>query len=413
MPSRDSRHSASYDENGDIVLPQTEESAPSFVEPEEASDITEEVSIQSFIDDAAWQSDEYAAVSTESTVDVFRVVQRGRNNAREALLTAASTAKEALREGIHQYKVSVDAAPVLLKEARGGFLGALKRLWAGLTQPVWVRSGKKHVRQYSRGTLFLIDIVRFGGTFATIFGILFVAMNYQSFIQIASAKLDIFLEHPSLEDAASIADAALVGSVTSENDAARDRGELFSYLPTVGPPDNRVIIPKLHLNVPLVNPSVEALLRQDWTQVEADIQSALQQGVVHYPGTARPGQAGNFFVTGHSSYYPWDPGKYKTVFARLSDLSVGDEYWVYFNGDRHRYIVEKKFEIQPSDTSVLDQPVDQRISTLMTCTPTGTTLRRLIVRAVEVDPVTGAPLAVGERTDKEVVPKVQLEALPI
>ncbi len=410
MPSRESRHSASYDENGDIILPDMEENSPSFIESVEP---VEPVTPHSFLDDELWESVEYASVSRESAPDVFPEIQRKRNNARLALLTVASSAKEVLKEGLHQYKVSVDAAPVLLKEARGGFLGALKRLWAALSQPVWVRSGKKHVRQYSRGTLFLIDIVRFGGTFATIFGVLFLAMNYQSFIQIASAKLDIFLEHPSLDNATSIADSALLGSTTGLNVAARDRGELFSYLPTVGPPDNRVIIPALKLNIPLVNPSVEALLRQDWSQVEADIQSALQQGVVHYPGTARPGQAGNFFVTGHSSYYPWDPGKYKTVFARLHELNIGDEYWVYFNGDRHRYVVDKKYEIQPSDTSVLDQPADQRISTLMTCTPTGTTLRRLIVRATEVDPITGTPLAVGERTDKEVVPKVQLEALPI
>jgi sortase A len=180
----------------------------------------------------------------------------------------------------------------------------------------------------------------------------------------------------------------------------------------VGPPDNRIVIPALNLNVPLVTPKYEALLKGDWTQVEKDIQDALVSGVVHYPGTARPGQAGNFFVTGHSSYYPWAPGKYKNIFARLSDLKIGDEYWVYYGGDKHRYVIRSKKEVRPSDITVLDQPPDQRLSTLMTCTPVGTALRRLILVAEEVDPVNGTTLAVGERASQQ-APEFNMEALPM
>ncbi|MBU2259213.1 class E sortase [Patescibacteria group bacterium] len=168
----------------------------------------------------------------------------------------------------------------------------------------------------------------------------------------------------------------------------------------------------MELNIPLVTPSYEALLREDWTQVEDDIQDALQMGVVHYPGTAKPGQAGNFFVTGHSSYYPWASGKYKNVFARLHELEPGDEYWVYYGGDKHRYIVRGKKEVKSSDVTVLDQPVDRRVATLMTCTPIGTTLRRLIITSEEVDPQTGIALQVGER-GHDSLPKARPQALPI
>jgi len=138
----------------------------------------------------------------------------------------------------------------------------------------------------------------------------------------------------------------------------------------------------------------------------------LQRGVVHYPGTAKAGQAGNFFVTGHSSYYPWSPGKFKTVFARLGDLQPGDEYWVYYGGDKHRYTVTDKKEVKPSNVDVLNQPVGKRTSTLMTCTPVGTTLRRLIITADEVDPVTGIALEVGEQPARE-LPEIKMEVLPI
>ena len=167
---------------------------------------------------------------------------------------------------------------------------------------------------------------------------------------------------------------------------------------------NTLRIPSLEITAPVVYVDEKG---------EKAYQDALQHGVVHYPGTARPGQAGNFFVTGHSSYYPLAKGDYKSVFARLHELESGDEYWVYFGGDKHRYVVRSKKEVQPTDVTVLDQPVDARVATLMTCTPIGTTLRRLIVRAEEVDLKTGKPLAVGERADQDRPSQPLLEALPI
>jgi LPXTG-site transpeptidase (sortase) family protein len=97
----------------------------------------------------------------------------------------------------------------------------------------------------------------------------------------------------------------------------------------------------------------------------------------------------------------------------LHALNVGDEYWVFYGGDKHRYVIKEKKEVKPSDVSVLDQPVNKRLSTLMTCTPVGTTLRRLIIVAQEVDPLTAEPLEVGEHIADERLPKMQMEMLPI
>ncbi|MFA7682405.1 MAG: sortase, partial [Candidatus Peribacteraceae bacterium] len=98
--------------------------------------------------------------------------------------------------------------------------------------------------------------------------------------------------------------------------------------------------------------------------------------------------------------------------ARLHELAAGDEYWVYYGGDKHRYIVRGKTEVKPANVAVLDQPVDKRLSTLMTCTPIGTTLRRLIISAEEVNPQTGVALGVGEKT-RSTLPKTLPQALPI
>ncbi len=337
--------------------------------------------------------------------------------ARVMISGVAAFTRAAVHDGLDQYRYTVSPERHLSTLQRLGYSiknGALRSV-TFITQPVWVPGRKKQLKEYSRGSLFVFDMVRFGGTFAMIFVFLFTALNYQSFWQIASAQVDGFLQGPTVDGpsmgvSAAMEDDPVTALLTAD---AKERGDLLAYLPPVGPPDDRMIIPKLGLNVPLEQPSTAALLRQDWPQVETDIQDALKNGVVHYPGTARPGQAGNFFVTGHSSYYPWESGEYKTVFARLGELQVGDEYWVYYGGDKHRYVVRWKKEVSPSDVSVLDQPAEARMGTLMTCTPVGTTLRRLIVRAEEVDPVTGETLKPGERSKENIVRSVPLEALPI
>ena len=329
---------------------------------------------------------------------------------------ATENASAALQESMRQFRESAEDCRTLSQRMHQGIRGALRSIWAFLVQPVWVIRPRKEPKRYSRITLFLIDTVRFGGTFAALFVALFVSLNYQSFWQIIQTRLDP-LQEIRTETSLGAGTTAelrekLLKSPMLTTAGSQDEGSLLSFLPPVGPPENRLIIPKLNLNVPIVVPPYDALLREDWTQVETDIQQSLEQGVVHYPGTAKPGQAGNFFVTGHSSYYPWAPGDYKTVFARLHMLSEGDDYWVYYGGDKHRYIVASITEVKPSNVDVLDQPANRRLSTLMTCTPVGTTLRRLIIQAEEVDPETGSPLAVGEQPVRE-QPKYKMEMLPI
>lgn len=276
-------------------------------------------------------------------------------------------------------------------------LSGLKHIYDNLPATDAVQ---KRVKLNIKG--FCIDSARFGATFALIFMTLFSVINYQAFFQIVRAELalDNTTNEIALEKMAHAS-----GITNNPNDLISaiqmtQPKSLIGYLPDIGPFENRLIIPKLGANVPIVNPSTDSLVQENWKKFEEDIQSSLRNGVVHYPGSARPGQAGNFFVTGHSSYYPWDDGKYKDVFARLSELEIGDIYIVYYGGDKYVYKVTSKKEVKPSDTSVLDQPTDKRIGTLMTCSPVGTTLRRLIITSQEVDPETGKELLVGEQSTR-------------
>jgi len=152
----------------------------------------------------------------------------------------------------------------------------------------------------------------------------------------------------------------------------------------IAPSDNRIIIPRINQNIPVVRISSESLIRRDWNALEKEMQNALQQGVVHYPGTSVPGESGNMAITGHSSYFPWDPGRFKDVFALLHEVVTGDKIVVYWEGKKYIYEVTEIKVVLPSDISILKQTPDTTL-TLITCTPVGTNLKRLVVRAKPIE----------------------------
>lgn len=152
----------------------------------------------------------------------------------------------------------------------------------------------------------------------------------------------------------------------------------------VTPPDNRLIIPKIDKNIPIMESDPQKLIGADWTSIQNTFQEDLKNGVIHYPGTAKPGENGNAFITGHSSYYPWDPGRFKTVFARLNKVEVGDDIVIYYDQQKYHYKVREKKEVKNDDVSVLAQG-DEKLLTLMTCSPVGTNFRRLVVVAELVE----------------------------
>lgn len=147
---------------------------------------------------------------------------------------------------------------------------------------------------------------------------------------------------------------------------------------SVAPQDNRIIIPKLGKNIPLVDVNHDT-----GTPVEKmhDVfMEELKKGIVRYPGTAEPGQLGNAFIFGHSSNYPWIKSDYNAIFATLDTLKNGDEIIVYYNQKKFIYKVTDRAVVKPGDTKVLNarDPNKKEIS-LMTCWPIGTTLERLII----------------------------------
>ncbi|MFA4891639.1 MAG: class D sortase [Candidatus Gracilibacteria bacterium] len=148
----------------------------------------------------------------------------------------------------------------------------------------------------------------------------------------------------------------------------------------VYPPDTRLVIPRIDQNLPVLKISSENLITKDWSALEKDMQEGLKYGVVHYPGTSWPDQTGNVVITGHSSYFPWDPGRFKDVFALLQEVVVGDKVALYYNQHKYVYEVSDIQIVLPSNIDILKQTPDKTL-TLITCYPIGTNLKRIVVIA--------------------------------
>lgn len=245
----------------------------------------------------------------------------------------------------------------------------------------------------------LKEFLGFSFTTAGIFFALLIVSNFQAYLQVIQYSVEknsgqTQAAQTSLEKMSEVAstqhNAANSELPTTPNEA-QDLDARTSFeseaIPKVDipvmPPDNRIIIAKIGQNIPIMDISVKHLVEENWKALEDDIQEALHDGVVHYPGTAEPGQKGNVFITGHSSFYVWDPGRYKDVFALLHNVEIGDKITVYYKQNKYEYIVTEKKVVKPDQVDVLKQTEDKRL-TLMTCTPIGTALNRLVLVAKQV-----------------------------
>lgn len=141
----------------------------------------------------------------------------------------------------------------------------------------------------------------------------------------------------------------------------------------------KIIIPKINVEIPV-----------DYNQAsvaENDIQASLENGIVHYPTTTRPGQTGNAAFFGHSSNNIFNKGKYKFAFVLLHTLEKGDTFYIAYDKKMYVYKVTDKQVVDPTNVGVLNPiPGKNATATLITCDPPGTSLRRLVVVGDQISP---------------------------
>lgn len=156
----------------------------------------------------------------------------------------------------------------------------------------------------------------------------------------------------------------------------------------------RLIIPKINVDVPAIYD-----VKSDYDSQMA----AMAKGVAHFsiPGaSSHPGEIGNTVLSGHSSNDLFDTGDYKFIFAQLEKMKVGDSIYANYKGIRYTYVITKTEVVKPTEVSKLIYKTNKPILTLITCTPLGTALNRLLVTAEQVSPdpskAQAAPAGSGE-----------------
>ena len=155
-----------------------------------------------------------------------------------------------------------------------------------------------------------------------------------------------------------------------------------------------LMIPKLNVEVPITFGS------------QTDVKSmnvAMANGVANFSvkgASARPGEIGNFVVSGHSAGNVYGTSDYKFIFSGLTRMEAGDKIYVDYNGVRYTYRVQGTKVVEPTDVQSLAQVANDNegvpMITLITCTPLGTSRYRLLVYAEQINPsyenaVTPAP----------------------
>lgn len=138
-------------------------------------------------------------------------------------------------------------------------------------------------------------------------------------------------------------------------------------VPAVGKPYVQIRIPALGAD-------------WSWIVVEGVDLPQLALGPGHYPGTAGPGEVGNFSVAGHRAGHA-------APFENLDRLKAGDVVNFSVGEDHWSYRVERSFLTEPTDIGVIEPVPEQpnavpteRLMTLTTCDPKyGVRFQRLIV----------------------------------
>jgi LPXTG-site transpeptidase (sortase) family protein len=110
----------------------------------------------------------------------------------------------------------------------------------------------------------------------------------------------------------------------------------------------------------------------------------------HYAGTALPGEVGNVFIYGHSVMpFFFNENNYKTIFSNLHKLEDNDVIEISYSGKTYKYKVFEKEVLSPEEVKPLETVtpayLNEKTISLMTCTPPGTTLKRLIVSAKQIE----------------------------
>jgi sortase A len=132
--------------------------------------------------------------------------------------------------------------------------------------------------------------------------------------------------------------------------------------------------------------TINALGLRNVPVISSNTTRALDQGVIHLPGTSYPWSdtpERNVYLAGHRLGWP-GTGSH-LVFYRLNELRGGERVTLRGpQGGRYHYRVIESFVVGAEDDWVTGRVRGRDLLTLQTCTPIPTFEKRLIVRAERI-----------------------------
>ena len=141
--------------------------------------------------------------------------------------------------------------------------------------------------------------------------------------------------------------------------------------------ENRIIIPKMGRNIPLLDIKNRNISWQN--ELEDIFMKELENWVIRYPGSAKPGEEGLTFIFWHSSNFPWLKWDYNSIFATLDRVMIWDEVIIYYNQKKYTFKIKERTIIKPGDVNILKRNKNKSEVAIMTCWPIGTTLNRFVI----------------------------------
>ncbi len=130
-----------------------------------------------------------------------------------------------------------------------------------------------------------------------------------------------------------------------------------------------LVVPKIKVAAPVVFPE---------TIDNNELLTYLERGVIKYRDSDEIGSPGTAIILGHSSAYPWYKGQYGSVFALLSQLEAGDQFFVKTKDATYIYQVSGKKIIVPEDFKLETKDSGSHIL-FISCWPVRSNKFRIVV----------------------------------
>lgn len=132
--------------------------------------------------------------------------------------------------------------------------------------------------------------------------------------------------------------------------------------------------------VPYYALSIPSLQIRDAVVATGD--TDLSSHLVQYGTRILPPDVGTTVIFGHSTLPQWfNQMDYKTIFARLYTIKKNDTILITVKSQTYTYVVKQIRIVRPNDLSMFEQETDTSHLTLVTCTPPGTTWKRLVIES--------------------------------